>query len=120
VSITRNREMEEATVFICGDWVIMNRLRRTAPEITRAYLDRIALLMQDDAARLTDAPGALRAQLVTLQSEVSAAAGSAADRATQAHLAEVQDRISAILELKRLPDPPEAPQAPQGFRRPAG
>lgn len=38
VSITRNRGMEEATVFICGDWVIMNRLRRTAPEITRAYL----------------------------------------------------------------------------------
>jgi hypothetical protein len=98
-----------------GDQV--DALRRT---LQRAYLDRVAVVMQDDAARLTDAPGALRAQLVTLQSEVSAAQGSVGDRATQAHLADVQDRIAAILELKRLPDPPEAPQAPQGFRRPAG
>jgi glycerophosphoryl diester phosphodiesterase len=38
VTITRNRDMAEATVFISSDWVIMNRLRRTAPEIPRAYL----------------------------------------------------------------------------------
>jgi glycerophosphoryl diester phosphodiesterase len=30
--------MADATVFISSDWVIMNRLRRTAPEIPRAYL----------------------------------------------------------------------------------
>jgi len=38
VAITRETEMAEATVFISPDWVIMNRLRRVAPEIKRAYL----------------------------------------------------------------------------------
>jgi glycerophosphoryl diester phosphodiesterase len=48
VSITREREMGEATVFISSDWVIMNRLRRTAPEMTRAYL-------VEDVTRFTEA-----------------------------------------------------------------
>lgn len=38
VSITRNADMSEATVFLSPDWVVMNRLRRVAPEIRRAYL----------------------------------------------------------------------------------
>ena len=38
VKITRDTEMAESTVFISSDWVIMNRLRRVAPEIQRAYL----------------------------------------------------------------------------------
>ncbi|MBT8396520.1 MAG: glycerophosphodiester phosphodiesterase [Gemmatimonadetes bacterium] len=38
VSITRERGMAEATVFTTSDWVIMNRLRRVAPEIRRSYL----------------------------------------------------------------------------------
>ncbi len=38
VSITRDRDMAEASVFISSDWVVMNRLRQTAPEIQRAYL----------------------------------------------------------------------------------
>jgi len=38
VEITHARGMSESTVFISSDWVIMNRLRQVAPEITRAYL----------------------------------------------------------------------------------
>ena len=38
VNITRETEMTSATVFVCSDWVIMNQLRRIAPEIRRAYL----------------------------------------------------------------------------------
>jgi len=38
VDITREKEMAGATVFISSDWVILNRLRRIAPEIQRAYL----------------------------------------------------------------------------------
>ena len=38
VAITRDTGMAEASVFISSDWVIMNHLRETAPEIQRAYL----------------------------------------------------------------------------------
>jgi glycerophosphoryl diester phosphodiesterase len=38
VDIAREREMAEQTVFTSSDWVVMNRLRRYAPEIERAYL----------------------------------------------------------------------------------
>jgi len=38
VAITREAGMAEASVFISSDSVIMNRLRRVAPEIRRAYL----------------------------------------------------------------------------------
>jgi glycerophosphoryl diester phosphodiesterase len=59
VTITRNREMEEATVFICGDWVIMNRLRRTAPEMTRAYLVETADGFQEALDRAVVDEGSL-------------------------------------------------------------
>jgi len=56
VTITRNRDMAEATVFISSDWVIMNRLRRTAPEIPRAYLVETADTFSDalDRAAIDD------------------------------------------------------------------
>jgi glycerophosphoryl diester phosphodiesterase len=38
VSITRDAGMADATVFVSSDWVIMNRLRRIAPDIQQAYL----------------------------------------------------------------------------------
>jgi glycerophosphoryl diester phosphodiesterase len=38
VTIVREREMADQTIFTSSDWVIMNRLRRFAPEIQRAYL----------------------------------------------------------------------------------
>lgn len=38
VAITRELEMADVTVFISGDWVVLNRLRSVAPEIQRAYL----------------------------------------------------------------------------------
>jgi glycerophosphoryl diester phosphodiesterase len=38
VDIVRERDMAEQTVFTSSDWVVMNRLRRYAPEIQRAYL----------------------------------------------------------------------------------
>ena len=38
VHITREAAMAQATVFVSSDWVVMNHLRRVAPEIRRAYL----------------------------------------------------------------------------------
>lgn len=38
VEITRRTQMAEATIFVSSDWVIMNHLRKVAPEIRRAYL----------------------------------------------------------------------------------
>ena len=38
VSITLETEMAAATIFMSFDWVILNRMRRIAPEIQRAYL----------------------------------------------------------------------------------
>lgn len=38
VTIARERDMADHTVFTSSDWVVMNRLRRFAPEIQRAYL----------------------------------------------------------------------------------
>ena len=38
VGITRERGMAGASVFVSSDWVILNHLRRVAPEIQRAYL----------------------------------------------------------------------------------
>ena len=38
VTVTRERGMADQTIFTSSDWVIMNRLRRFAPEIQRAYL----------------------------------------------------------------------------------
>ena len=38
VEVTRRTGMAEASVFVSSDWVVMNRLKRVAPEIRRAYL----------------------------------------------------------------------------------
>ena len=38
VEITRRSEMAQASIFVSSDWVVMNHLRRIAPEIRRAYL----------------------------------------------------------------------------------
>jgi glycerophosphoryl diester phosphodiesterase len=38
VEITRRSGMAGASVFVSPDWVVMNHLRRVAPEIRRAYL----------------------------------------------------------------------------------
>jgi glycerophosphoryl diester phosphodiesterase len=38
VRITRSSGMAEVTVFVSSDWVILNRLKQSAPEIQRAYL----------------------------------------------------------------------------------
>lgn len=38
VANTRDADMVESSVFISADWVIMNRLQETAPDMTRAYL----------------------------------------------------------------------------------
>jgi glycerophosphoryl diester phosphodiesterase len=37
-NITRDTEMAGSTVFVSSNWMILNRLRRVAPEIQRAYL----------------------------------------------------------------------------------
>jgi glycerophosphoryl diester phosphodiesterase len=38
VEITRRTEMAEPTCFVTSDWVVMNHLRKVAPDIGRAYL----------------------------------------------------------------------------------
>jgi glycerophosphoryl diester phosphodiesterase len=38
VGITRRTGMAQRSVFVSSDWVVMNHLRRVAPEIRRAYL----------------------------------------------------------------------------------
>lgn len=38
VNLTRTAGMDDLTVFVTSDWVIMNRLRQVAPDIQRAYL----------------------------------------------------------------------------------
>lgn len=38
VEITRRTGMADNTIFVSGDWVVMNRLRQVAPSIRRAYL----------------------------------------------------------------------------------
>ena len=38
VTITRRCQMAGATIFMSSDWVVLNRLRRVAPDIQRAYL----------------------------------------------------------------------------------
>ena len=38
VANTRRAEMAGSSVLISSDWVVMNRLRKTAPEMIRAYL----------------------------------------------------------------------------------
>jgi len=38
VANTREADMVDSTVFISADWVIMNRLQKTAPDMIRAYL----------------------------------------------------------------------------------
>jgi glycerophosphoryl diester phosphodiesterase len=61
VTITREREMAEVTVFTSSDWAIMNRLRRVAPEVQRAYLvegpeklqEALDLAIQDEGSVLS-------------------------------------------------------------------
>lgn len=38
VAITRQTGMDDVTVFVSGNWMVLNRLRELAPEIQRAYL----------------------------------------------------------------------------------
>jgi len=38
VEITRQAGMAEATIFVSPNWVVMNHLRKVAPEMRRAYL----------------------------------------------------------------------------------
>jgi glycerophosphoryl diester phosphodiesterase len=38
VTITRNSGMAEASIFVSSDWIILNRLKQSGPEIQRAYL----------------------------------------------------------------------------------
>lgn len=59
VSTTRDREMTDVTIFISADWVVMNRLRRTAPEMKRAYLVESARIFPEALDRATIDEGSL-------------------------------------------------------------
>ncbi len=59
VSITREREMADSTVFTSSDWAIMDRLRRVAPEIKRSYLAEGLDTLKDALDRAVLDEGAL-------------------------------------------------------------
>ena len=66
--------------------------------LQRAYLDRMAALMVDEAALQTDVSPFARGQLVTLRGQVQRAVGRAPDRATRLHYQDVVVRIDRILD----------------------
>lgn len=59
VTTTRDADMAEASVFVSADWVIMNRLRKTAPDMIRAYLVEHAHGFTDALDRAAVDEGAL-------------------------------------------------------------
>jgi Met-zincin len=66
--------------------------------LQRAYLDRMATLMEDEAAQQTDVAPFVRGQLITLRGQVQRALGRAPDRATRLHYQDVVVRIDRILD----------------------
>jgi hypothetical protein len=66
--------------------------------LQRAYLDRMAFLMEDDEASQTDIAPHARGQLRLLEGEVGAAIGRTGHTASRLHLEDALARIEALLE----------------------
>lgn len=83
VANTREAGMVESSVIISSDWVIMNRLRKTAPDIVRAYLVETADGFPEALDRAAVDEGAL------LDVEIEVALGNP-DRVREAIQADVE------------------------------
>jgi len=59
VEITRRTGMEEGSIFVSPDWVVMNRLKHMAPEIRRAYLVDAAEKLPEALDRAVGDEGAM-------------------------------------------------------------
>jgi len=105
VTITRRAEMAEITVFVSSDWVVLNRMRREAPDIQRAYLSESGETF----------PNALDRSVVDEGALLSVEIGFAL-----ANPSAVEEAIGTGVELVTwtVDDPSEADRAlEQGIRR---
>jgi hypothetical protein len=66
--------------------------------LQRAYLDRMAFLMEDDEASQTDIAPHARGQLRLLEGEIGSAIGRTGHTASRLHLEDALARIEALLE----------------------
>ncbi len=66
--------------------------------LQRAYLARVEELMEDEEAQPTDIVPYLRAELITLRTEIERGMGRSEDRATRLHLRDVLSRIEEVLD----------------------
>ena len=71
--------------------------------LQRAYLDRMAALLEDEEALASDIAPFARGQLRTLDEELEAAAAGAGDRATRLHFEDAMVRIDRILDPSGRP-----------------
>jgi glycerophosphoryl diester phosphodiesterase len=105
VSITRNSGLAEATIFVSSDWVILNRLKQSAPEIQRAYLAGDAEAFPEALDRAVVDEGSLMSVEINLALE---------------HSLGIQEALSSGVELVTwtVNDPDVAQNALQaGMRR---
>ena len=84
----------------------------------RLYLETVADRLNGRAAVTDDTRALLRAELRSLNGDVSAAIAKSADRNTRAHLEDVRDQIAKILDPKFAPPSPANPIT-TGFPRPS-
>ncbi|MDT8368584.1 MAG: zinc-dependent metalloprotease [Longimicrobiales bacterium] len=66
--------------------------------LQRGYLDRMAALMEDEDARVTDIVAFVRGELGSLRETLTGAADSTGDRATELHYRDVVARIDDLLD----------------------
>jgi hypothetical protein len=64
--------------------------------LQRSYLDRMATLMEDPAARATDIAPLVRGELEELRAVAAATASTAGNRVTRLHLQDVAARIERL------------------------
>ena len=66
--------------------------------LQRAWVDRMATLMEDDEAMQSDIAPRARGELETIRTQARQAAGRSGDEATRLHLNDIAARINALLD----------------------
>lgn len=66
--------------------------------LQRAWVDRMATLMEDDEAMQSDIAPRARGELETIRTQARQAAGRSGDEATRLHLNDIAARINAMLD----------------------
>jgi hypothetical protein len=67
--------------------------------LQRAYVDRIATLMEDEDALASDVAPFARGQLVALHGQLEQAAGRTNHQATRLHFQDIAARIETLLDM---------------------